>query len=688
MAEEQEKPLKTILFNDFNDSRDENGNPVNHYDEQNDYKPEDVQTLLDKDLEEAKRTVESNKLRIEELFAELIPEDNEDGTPGEKPSPERRAEIVRQISELKRENLALMQAVEGQKNLFDKNPQLYTRLYGIKSHIGAKDKENGEAPKAQIADDGKGNPFLAVSLMQPSPFSFAVRDGKITFTNYDVTSEQLKEMLSFMEMNGIKNIVLPDGLDVRLKANLEKAMAERENPSRSQEDIQRQMQQLQENPGSISNEALGFQPDGPAIPGLNPPYPPATTTDMPERPEDPKFSYDYKELQHKVEFDILQRNMGKVKNSSFFHVKEGGWDKWYVYDNQNPDNYDNDGKRDKEGNVKVKNQFVIWSKENPDGTISLGYSMPNGKEVSKALADKLITLHKDRGNTHINFAGMTDDDAGIFRVRCARLGVIPVGIGINEKHAAEMVGEAAKKLSDADLQIFKLRLAKQMRANIKKDGKDFEKDRAAGYIKELEGDYNFSPFKTAYDDVFKGIIEKEKRSGKAENAIGAVNTMDKIYEAYRGGLERDDPSSTTMGDILNPENNLFTEEEINAIKAKFAENGKAIDEEQSMNMVNKQDLGLIFEAVMPIQQKQAEKDMVEEISQYGSAKEKNDAVKDAVDVANAKMDRIAQDLDQKGVKKMYFSKINRSMKLGGKAQIGHDTQNNNHNQQPGRGGRD
>ena len=53
-------------------------------------------------------------------------------------------------------------------------------------------------------------------------------------------------------------------------------------------------------------------------------------------------------------------------------------------------------------------------------------------------------------------------------------------------------------------------------------------------------------------------------------------------------------------------------------------------------------------------------------------------------VQKRKMDKIAQDLDQKGVKKMYFSKIDRSMKLGGKAQIGHDTQNNNHNQQPGR----
>lgn len=671
MAENQERPLKTFGFSDFKDSVDANGNNVNLYDNQNDFSPAEVKKIVDKEFDEQKNSAEvlANEHAINVLMEELTPDVNNAPTPS--PTPERKNEILLKIAELKRKNLELMSQVKLQKKLFEDNPELYSRLYGIK---GAADKKEGVS-----AAMGKGDNdelCLVVKMLQPSPFAFAIRDGKITFSNYDVSSDQLKEMLSFMEMNGIKNVEFPDGLDERLKSNMQKAQEE----LRSEAD---QNYQRDSNPNLVNG-------DGPILPGVNPEYPEASTASLASPEPAPEFKYDYKEFKHKLEFDILQRNMGKVKDSSFFHVKKGGWDKWYAYDNQNPDNYDNDGKRAKDNSVTVKNQFVIWSKENKDGTISLGYSMPNGKEVSKALADKLITLHKDRGYTHIKFNDLNDDDAGIFRVRCARLGVIPIGVGINEKHAAEMVSEAGKKLSDDEFQTFKYKLAKQMRANIRNNGGDFDKDRAAGYIKDLEGDYNFNPFKDAYDDHLKLLLDRESKTKKADQAIGAANALYKVFEAYRGG-EIDDPSRTTMEYILDTKNNFFSEDQVAAIRAKFAANGKTIDPEQTMRKLSKDDLKAIYEAIMPSEQKAAGLEL-QEATRGLNQKDAGEVIGDYADSASRNLSDISERLQNKGVKKMYIPPLNKQMKLNAaydstnKKDSGKDNQssNNSNHQNDGR----
>ena len=252
---------------------------------------------------------------------------------------------------------------------------------------------------------------------------------------------QVPMIKSTLEKMGIKNIRLPEGLDAALADTLTQAMDER------RQDEDSRYSRDGNTPVSMSGEN---EPEFPVRPDE------AQSLNMPEPKEPPKFSYDYNEFKHKLEFDILQRNMGKREGLSFFHTKSNGYDKWYVYDTENPDNFDTDGAVAKDGSVKNKNAFVIWSKEKSDGSLELGYSMPAGKGIGNALADKLISLHKDRGYTHIKFGDLTDDDAGTFRTRCARLGIIPVGIGINEKHAADMVKEAAGKLSETELQTFKL----------------------------------------------------------------------------------------------------------------------------------------------------------------------------------------------------------------------------------------
>ena len=577
---------------------------------------EDIRRNLEEPLRALRSELQDLQARGTELLTEM-------GSA----TPENKARLMQEWkanSAQKQQTMHRISALETQLGAHLKAPEVSTALHNIQSAAG-----NRANTKLEV--DSEGNLRLAVEHLKPTP----------------------KEMLGTLEKMGIKDIRLPEGLDAALADNLTQAMDER----RQAED---------NNYSRDGSEPVTMSGAGEQQFPIRPDE--AAHIDTPEPKEPPKFSYDYKEFKHKLEFDVLQRNMGKREGLSFFHTTSNGYDKWYVYDSENPDNFDTDGAIGKDGAVKNKNAFVIWAKEKSDGALELGFSMPAGKGISNALADKLISLHKDRGYTHIKFGDLTDDDAGTFRTRCARLGIIPVGIGINEKHAADMVKEAAGKLSDTELQTFKWRLAQQMRANLRNQGKGVAGDRTEDYINELEGNYHFTPFKKAYDGVLKKMIEDEKRSRKAENAIGATYALEKVFEAYRGGADVDSPSKITLGAVLNPENNLFTAEEISAIKAHFAEQGKTLDTEQTMNKLSKEDLGDMFQAILPIQQKQVAKDLTAKVSEYDNKKDKDDAVKEEIDNANQTISRISGELEQKGVSKMYFPSISRSLRFSGNQQ--------------------
>ena len=224
-----------------------------------------------------------------------------------------------------------------------------------------------------------------------------------------------------------------------------------------------------------------------------------------------------------------------------------------------------------------------------------------------------------------------------------------------------------------------------MRANLRNQGKSVSGDRTEDYINELEGNYHFTPFKKAYDGVLKKMIEDSKRSRKAEDVIGATYAFEKVFEAYRGGADIDSPSKITLGEVLNPENNLFTAEEISAIKARFAEQGKTIDGEQTMNKLSKEDLGDMFQAILPIQQKQVAKDLAAKVSEYDNKKDKDDAVKEEIDNANQTISRISGELEQKGVSKMYFPSISKSLRFGGNQAQSQQQQQSHNPQSYGRG---
>ena len=603
-----------------------------------DFTAEDIRRNLEEPLRALRSELQDLQARGTELLTEM-------GSA----TPENKARLMQEWkanSAQKQQTMHRISALEKQLGAHLKAPEVSTALHNIQSAAG-----NRANTKLEV--DSEGNLRLAVEHLKPTPFSFRISDGHLTFDNTNISQDQLKEMLGTLEKMGIKDIRLPEGLDAALADNLTQAMDER----RQAED---------NNYSRDGGEPVTMSGAGEQQFPIRPDE--AAHIDTPEPKEPPKFSYDYKEFKHKLEFDVLQRNMGKREGLSFFHTTSKGYDKWYVYDSENPDNFDTDGAIGKDGAVKNKNAFVIWAKEKSDGALELGFSMPAGKGISNALADKLISLHKDRGYTHIKFGDLSEDDVGTFRTRCARLGIIPVGIGINEKNAAEMVQEASKRLSDVELQTFKWRLAQQMRANLRSQGNSVSGDRTEDYINELEGNYHFTPFKKAYDGVLKKMIEDESKSRKAEDAIGAVNAFKKIFEAYRGGNDLDNPSKITVGAVLNPENNLFTAEEISAIKARFAEQNKTLDPEQTMNKLSKEDLGDMFQAILPIQKKETIKDLTARVNEYDNKKDKDDTVKDEIVQANQTMSNIFEIMDSKGIGKMSFSKISNTLRFSGNQQ--------------------
>ena len=154
----------------------------------------------------------------------------------------------------------------------------------------------------------------------------------------------------------------------------------------------------------------------------------------------------------------------------------------------------------------------------------------------------MVALQKSQGNKYIRFPkGLSDDDTGVFRMACARAGVIPRGIGINEHHAKKMIDAASGTLSEKDLEIFKYRLALQMEANMGAD----TNGRQANKVAELKGEYFFSPFKDRFDDTLKPALQDAINGKEADKVIGASRAIQEIYGLYEKASE------AQVGDLVN-----------------------------------------------------------------------------------------------------------------------------------------
>jgi len=502
-------------------------------------------------------------------------------------------------------------AAQAQQEYYERNPELYAKLYSIQQN--AKSTDSG-SPKDGISSiiiqSDKGELGLMVQKqMDGAPFFFAIRDGKVTFPDKPVNEEQMKTLLDFLYVRGIKNFELPPTLDAGIKDAFEKAQAaraEEANKKSRENDQNRPYEQQREEPAPenvINGENLPELITDPS----DKRWLENSDALKPKKNKDKKEG-GYAKAVNEME-TWLQKSKGKTKNRSYFRreradslrdfVSLKGWTVFSVYPTSNPDNYKLDGKRDDKGNVNETYSYRIMIKPDGKGGIHVGYAMPKGGKVTDDVADKLVALQKNQGNKYIRFPrGLSDDDTGVFRMACARAGMIPRGISINEHHAKKMIDAAAGSLSEKDLIEFKYRLAVQMEINMGAD----TNGRQASKVAELKGEYFFKPFKDNFDDVLKPGLQDAINGKEADKVIGASRAIQDIYGLYEKA------SQGAMGDLVG----LMKPEDQKAFMDSLNKAGMTFDPEISVREMPKEYMGKIFEVMSARHSTEAKKELNDE----------------------------------------------------------------------------
>lgn len=539
-------------------------------------------------------------------------------------------------------------AASKQQEYYESNPELYAKLYTIQQQAKAEDSgEAKDGTSSMIIQSDKGELGLAIQKqMEGSPVFFAIRDGKITFPDRPISEDQMKELLYFLYMRGIKDFELPPNIDPNLKETFEKAQAARAEEEANRPNPDPRPYEEQKEEPRAENTIDGED----EIPGV---VADATQDhwvgDSDElEPEKAKDKEKKKEGYGKAIEDMhkwLQKGKGKVKGESYFVTERGrvrdfvtlrGWTVFSVYPNRNKDNYKLDGKRDKNGNINETYSYRIMIKPDGKGGIKVGYAMPKGGKVTDEVADKVVALQKSQGKKYIRFpVGLSEDDTGVFRTACAKAGVIPRGISIHEHQAKKMIEAASGALSEKDFAEFKYRLALQMEQNTNGD----PKARQATKIAELKGEYFFQPFKDNFDDVLKPALQDAISGKEADKVIGASRAIQEIYGLY------EQANQGNMGDMLR----MMSEEDRQAFVSKLQQSGVAFDADMSVREMPKDYMKAMYDVLSDKHSKAAVKEMEEEFARRrkdDKDAKSYDVTKDMIDDESAKLRQMSENLEK------------------------------------------
>ena len=559
--------------------------------------------------------------------------------------------LIENQKDHKKTHEALMKskdAASKQQEYYESNPELYAKLYTIQQQ--AKGEDSGKAQdgiSSMIIQSDKGELGLAIQKqMEGSPIFFAIRDGKITFPEKPISEDQMKDLLYFLYMRGIKDFELPPNIDPNLKETFEKAQAARaEEEANRQNPDQRPHEEQREEPRAENTidgeEAMPeVAADATKEQWLN-----NSDELKPEKAKDKEKKKDGYGKAIDEMHKWLQKSKGKIKGESYFVKERGkvrdlvtlkGWTVFSVYPNRNKDNYKLDGKRDKNGNINETYSYRIMIKPDGKGGIKVGYAMPKGGKITDDVADKVVALQKSQGNKYIRFpVGLSDDDTGVFRLACARAGVIPRGISINEHHAKKMIDAASGTLSDEDFAEFKYRLALQLEQNTNGD----PKARQAKKIAELKGEYFFQPFKDNFDDVLKPALQDAISGKEADKVIGASRAVQEIYGLY------EQASQGTMGDMLK----MMSQEDQQAFLTKMQQGGIEFDAEKSVREMPKDYMKAMYDVLSDKHSKEAVKEMEDEFARRRDADKdakSYDVTKDMIDDETAKLRQMSENLEK------------------------------------------
>ncbi len=496
-------------------------------------------------------------------------------------STEKVAELLSDF-EQKQQNMPENERTETQaarqklQDAIKKHPKLTAQLYQIK-----KNTKQDKHTFAKLAIDDENTPYLKIyKQMDGGFFDFDIHDGKVVF-NGTMDEAHIAEIIDFLYRRGITNFELPKGLDEKkieaYRKGNKAALTQAEN--REAHDVHIQI------PQAYNEEKLKITPW--------------------KNPEKKDYK-DFDKAENEFETWLGAANQRKVEGLSYW--KHGGilsnTVEFSVYDSQDVNNYKNDGKRDKDGNIKETCAYRLSLHRKKGKLDSIGYHIPKNGKLSDPLADKIVELAKNQGANVINFPqGLAPDEAGVFRMSCARFGLVPMGISISELHAKKMIDTAAGALDEKALLEYKYKLALQMEKNTNGD----PGHRAANKIQDLKNEYMFKPLKDKMEGVLNNELNDRINGGKAEEVIGAAKSMRELFDIY------DAAKNSTVQALLN--SGLIDEASKKRFIKTMHENNISPDEKLMVRDMSNEQMKALFNALEVKNTKEAARDLQQEIDE-------------------------------------------------------------------------
>lgn len=613
---------------------------------------------------------------------------------------------------------ASVKMLNDQQKLLEANPDLYARLYNIKQRSATHDDPRKD-PQTMIAADKKGQPCLAVIMADARfPAGFIVSDGKINFSQDNIdkmTVEMMRQIIDYLDRRGIHGIELPDGIDEKLAAayneadgaNREAEDAARINEQETPEAEEAPIRPLPENDGREEIPASGY-------------------TNQDARDFADEFggnetvmaaqTVDYGKLVSNIDDWVFGvGGMNKQKNWTGFKKYKGsrtgdflrtiagkgmsGWDCWAVYDQGNFKNDELDGKVDKDGYMKVKYAFKIYSRVKKDDKgndrLEIRYAMPGGKKITDGYAKGVMRMLKKCGMTHVNFPdGLPEEDEGTFRIAAASNGLVPLFKNLSESKVKKMLEEAESKLSGAEFLTYKKKLADWMQEcameDCAKDGKDFSEHKNATVINNLLGEYEYQPFRDMYEKgggirgALEEIIKKnENNKGNLKDEHGnpipsgavkiaaAADAVSDAFNLYRNFNEKS--IATMLSGIVDyklemePNNALKTakkpqlEKDAAEIQKLFAQNlakkGIKLDMNKKVRDMKPSEMNAFYKALLPSKEREFANEFDNELianSKKDREESESKILSKVVGKASKHFSTVSKLLEDNGVKKIYL----------------------------------
>lgn len=444
------------------------------------------------------------------------------------------------------------------------NPKYITKLFNIREE--AREEAKKDPDKAAIVNiqlDDKGNHYAKIiKAMEGGYFDFSIHDGKVVF-NGKIGDNKMSEVLYFLFRRGITDFELPQGVDENFAQTYKEEYAKRKTTNEAN---------VAEN--SFSTDIKYEEVDDKKI----------TPKKWDEENKDENISDFYKSTKHMEDW-LGDKNQKKKSELSFFQRSKIFGDRsveFSVYNSEDPNNLKNDGNIDKKGVKKETCAYRVKLIPNKNKELSrIEFHIPNDGKCPDPLADELVALVKSQGATYMNFPeGLAPSDAKVFHLATARAGIIPTGISINKNRAKEMEKEAENNIQkESDLYSYKGKLGRQLLRLCKNDPKDPRFDVAVSLINQEK----LFPLKQQLEGCLTGKLTERIEKGKAEEVIGAAQTMKQIATTI---FANPDLSIEQLCQNLSPQDSAFQAELLEKLQKAGASDKTAskLDDEQMLTL--------------------------------------------------------------------------------------------------------